>query len=246
MSTSTVLSEIIKGYRNVIEDRYQFKKLKAQYQLPASLTATDINNIKTYFLTYIYPDVERRKEMDNAFAALDKYTKRPKTLLSLLAESFKLIFTHGKYLPKILMSGLQAMKSFKDATKFENALVNKAIEQQIDPPYTQAKINSFIQQLPYKEVDEFINSTEDLFLIIHDKVLVEKIQEIMRFLITKMKQKEHLFTKDDVNAVSVALEMIEKGMEMLEKLSPKEQEILIQFITKIERDYIDNLFAKKS
>lgn len=244
MDKDIIFEEIVIGYRNLIDERYQYKKLSKHYDLPSSIDEQTIHDIKIYFLTYIYPNLERRKEMDNAFEALDKYTKRPRVLLNLLAESFKLIFTHGKYLPKILFSGLQALKSFKGTTKFENALVEKAIEQNVKPPYTKEKINRFIKQLPYAEIDEFIKSSEELFLIIHDKILVQKIQEIMRFLISKMKKKQHLFTIDDIKAVEVALEMIEKGMEMLDKLPKEDQEILIQFITKIERDYLESLFEQ--
>lgn len=244
MSKKKTLDKIILGYRNVIENRYQYHLLKDSYNFPETINEEIVNDIKTYFLTYVYPDLEQRKELNEAFKTLDNFIKYPEKLLNLVLDSFQLIFTHGRHLPKIFNAGLKAMKSFRGATKFENALVLKAIHKKIEPPYSIEKVNSLIQFLPLKEIEEFMKNTETFFNIIYDKELVEKIKEIIAFLISKMSKKTKIFSKKEIIGLELALETITKGEEMLNKLNQKDQEILIDFVLQIEKDQLNDIFSK--
>ena len=244
MSKEILLNEIIIGYRNLIEERYQYNQLKQKYDFPETINEEVVLNIKHYFLTYIYPDLEKRSELNEAFNTLDDFIKHPEKLLNLVLPSLKLLFTHGRHLPKIFNAGLKAMKSFRGATKFEKAIVLKAQQENNKPPFTTPKINALMQLLPYDEIEEFMKNTETFFNIIYDKELVEKIKEIIQFLISKMKDKPKIFTEKEIIGLSLALETIAKGEEMLNKLTPKDQEILIGFVLQIEQDYMKALFNK--
>lgn len=243
MNTDKVSQEIIIGYRKLVEERYQFNKLIKKYDLPETVTEDDINNVRDYFLTYVYPDIAQRKELDEAFKTLDGYIKKPEKLLNILLDSFKLIFSHGKHLPKIFGAGLQAMKSFRGATKFEKSLTQIAIDKKVKYPYSSKKINGLIKELPYKEVQEFIKNTEAFFNIIYDKILVEKIKEVIAHIIAKMKKKPKLFTSTEIKGLELALETIEQGERILDTLSQEEQEILVEFVVKIEKQNLEEIYS---
>lgn len=238
-----VLNEIIIGYRKIISERYEYKSLKKKYRFPNTINEGVVNEIKDYFLEYIYPNLERRSELDEAFEILENYIKSPQKLISILKSSIKLVFMHGKYLGKILNAGLQAMHSFKSATRFENSLVDTAIEKGIVPPYNTSKINSLICFLSRKEIDDFIENTEELFEIMYNKILVKKIKEVIGFLIAEMKAQPKLFLPKEIKGLEIGLEMITKGEKMLDKLTKEDQKVLIQFIVKIENDNLDELFT---
>ena len=244
MSDKIVLNEIIIGYRIVIEERYHYKTLKNKYDFPKTINDEIVNDIKTYFLTYVYPDVAQRAALNEAFRTLDGFIKQPEKLLNLVLDSFKLIFTHGRHLPKIFNAGLKAMKSYRGATTFENALVEKAIHNKIEPPFSISKINTLIQLLPYQEIESFMKNTETFFNIIHDKELVEKIKEIIAFIISKMKMKPKIFSKKETLGLELALETIIKGEQMLNKLTKTDQEILIDFVLIIEKDHLTEIFRE--
>jgi hypothetical protein len=123
-------------------------------------------------------------------------------------------------------------------------LVKKAIKNEIKPPYPTSKINTLIKSLPYSEIEEFMKNTETFFNIIYDKELVEKIKEIIVFLISKMKKKPKIFSKKEVAGLALALETISKGEEVLDKLTQKDQEILIKYVLEIEKDYLNEIFLK--
>jgi hypothetical protein len=244
MSRELLSNDIIVGYRNLIEERYQYKDLKEKYDFPETINEKVMDDIKIYFLTYIYPDLEKRAELNEAFNSLDDFIKHPEKLLNLVVDSLKLIFTHGRHLPKIFNAGLKALKSFRGATKFEKTIVQKAIQENSKPPFTTLKINKLIQLLPYKELEEFMKNTETFFNIIYDKELVEKIKEIISYLILKMKQKPKIFSQKEIIGLALALETISKGEEMLNKLTQKDQEILIGFVLRIEKDCLEKIFSK--
>ena len=244
MSKELLSNDIILGYRNLIEERYQYKDLKEKYDFPETINEKVMDNIKIYFLTYIYPDLEKRAELNEAFSTLDNFIKHPEKLLNLVVDSLKLLFTHGRHLPKIFNAGLKAMKSFRGATKFEKTIVLKAVQENSKPPFTTLKINKLIQLLPYKELEEFMKNTETFFNIIYDKELVDKIKEIISFIISKMRNKPKIFSQKEIIGLTLALDTISKGEEMLNKLTQKDQEILIAFVLQIEKDCLEKIFSK--
>ncbi len=242
MYKNEVLNEIIIGYRNVVKERYNHTLLKDKYDLLNTIDAEIVEEIKTYFLTYIYPDLKRRKELNEAFNSLDSFLKSPKKLLSLIVQSFKLAYKHGKHLPKISDAGFKALKSYRAATNFENQLVKVATRKKVKPPYTTQKINSFIKQLSLKEINTFISKTESLFNVMHDKELIGKIKEVIGFLINKM-ENISTFSDNEIQGLKAGLEMIVKGEELLNSLKPKDQKILIDLIVKIEKDNLKKIHS---
>ncbi|NVJ88857.1 MAG: hypothetical protein HWD82_05400 [Flavobacteriaceae bacterium] len=243
MKENEVLKGVILGYRNLIDERYTYNNLQEKYTLPNSLNAKTINNIKNYFLTYVYPDLEQRKALDDAFNTLDNFIKNPEKLIRLVLDSFTLLFTHGKHLRKIFNAGIKAMKSFRGATKFENSLVKVALKNQHKPPFETKDINMLIKKLSYDEIEEFIENTETFFNIIYDRDLVAKIQEVIIHVINKMTKKPNIFSKKEIKGLTLALETIQKGEELLNSLNIKEQEVLVDFVVNIERDYLKNIFS---
>ena len=140
------------------------------------------------------------------------------------------------------MAGLKAMKSYRAATEFELTLVKAAIKEQIEPPYSIDKINALIKTLSLEEIEQFIDSTESLFMVMYDDTLVSKIQEVIGYLIERMKKNTELFSADEVKGLEIGLEMIKRGDDVLNNLSEEHKDILIQFIIQVEKDNLEELF----
>ena len=245
MEREEILKEIIEGYRNTISQRYQYKNINSKYEIPESITEETVNSIRDYFLNYIYPDFEKRAELNEAFQSLDNYTKHPEKLIRVLVDSVRLIFSHGRHLPKILKSGLKAMNTFKAATNFENNLVDEAIKNKITAPYSLSKINSLIKLLSLKEIQQFIDSSISLFEILHDQTLFEKIKEVIHTLINIMKKKNESYSINEIRGLEIGLEMLNEGNALFNKLTTEDQKIFVPFIVQIEQDTLDNIFSEK-
>lgn len=242
MTKEKILEEIIEGYRKTISQRYQYQKIKETYGIPATIDENTVNQLREYFLNYMYPTNDKRKELNEAFDSLDDYIKHPQKLLRILLDAVKLIFRYGRHLPKILQAGLNAMKTFKDATNFENNLVDEAIKNKIEAPYDLAKIDGLIKLLSRNEIDKFIESSKSLFEILHDKSLIKKIKEVIKHLIAAMQQNPTSYSQSQIRGLEIGLEMIIEGDALFNKLSKKDQQNLIKLITDIETDNLNHIF----
>jgi hypothetical protein len=242
MVREKVLEEIIEGYRNTIYQRYQYQVIKDKYGIPESINEETVNQLRSYFLNYMYPEYNTRAELNEAFKSLDNYIEHPQKLFRILLDAAKLIFRYGRHLPKILNSGLKAMKTFRAATNFEINLVDEAIKNKIEAPYNLSKINTLIKLLSRQEIEKFIETSQSLFEVLHNKILIEKIKEVIQYLILTMREKEESYSLSQIKGLEIGLEMINEGDKLFNRLAKEDQKNLVKLITDIERDKLDHIF----
>lgn len=243
MTEKEVLNGIIIGYRKVLKHRYQFKKIQSTYDLPAYLTEARINAFRDYFLDSVYPDLNKRRELDEAFQSLDTYIKKPEKLARLLLDSTKLLFKYGRHLPKIMKAGIKALQSFRAATQFEQQLVKAALTTKMPPPYSISDINSLIKTLSPAAIDKFIENNKALFGTMKDRKLVGKIIEIVEHLIGKMEERPALYSSKEIKGLEIGRDIIKKGAQLFEQLSQKELEEVLAFTIQLETDSLKEIFV---
>jgi len=239
MNREKVLEDIIEGYRNTIYQRYQYENIKNQYDIPESINEETVNLLRDYFLNYIYPEFNKRAELNESFKSLDNYIKHPKKLLSILLDTSNLIFKYGIHLPKILNTSLKVMKSYRAATGFENMLIDEAIKNTIEAPYDPSKITTLIKLLPRKEIEKFIDTFQSLFEILQDRILIKKIKEILEYVILVMKNKEIHYSASQIKGLEMSLEMINIGDKLFNRLATEDQRKLVYLITETEKDILE-------
>ncbi len=242
MSEKETQHEVIIGYRNVINQRYQYDNIKKKYELPASFDERKIAQLRNYFLNYIYPPPHKREELNDAFHSLDNYIKHPEKLFRILVDSSMLLIKYGRHLPKILKAGINAFRSFRDASKFESNLVKKAISLQLQPPFQKSEINTLLRSLPRNEIDHFMESSYTLFHTLHDRVLIKKIIAILEQLIVKMKMHPGSYSPEEIKGLEIGLDLVTKGDLLFDQLSKDDQQKVFDFIIRLERDVIDEVF----
>ena len=239
MTREKIAEDIIEGYRNTIYQRYQYQNIKHQYDIPESINEETVNLLRNYFLNYIYPEFNKRAELNESFKSLDSYIKHPKKLLSILLDTSNLIFKYGIHLPKILNTSLKVMKSYRAATGFENMLVDEAIKNITEAPYDSSKITTLIKLLPRKEIEKFIDTFQSLFEILHDRILIKKIKEILEYLILVMKKKESHYSASQIKGLEMSLEIVNVGDKLFNRLAIEDQRKLVYLITEIEKDVLE-------
>jgi len=243
MENDKALEGIIEAYRHLISERYQYDYLKANYDLPDSFNQERVDRFRDYFLENIYPDPKKRTELNEAFDSLDDYTKHPEKLLRLLVESAKLIFKHGRHLPKILTAGLKAMRSFKAANRFELQLASRALQSELNPPFSSTQMEELLKQLPRPELESFVESSRTLFETLHDRKLVSKIKDIVEYLISRMESQPEHFSKIEINGFKLGQNIIVEGDKLFDELTVEEQFKIFEFVVNLEKNVIDQLFV---
>ena len=241
MEKETIHKEIILGYRQLMEERYQHNNLIKDYDLPKAFDANRVKLFQSYVLEYVYPAPEERKALEEAFENLAGYIKNPEKLLRILIDSGSLIFRYGRHLPKILKAGLKALKSFITANELENKLVENAIELKIEAPFSPKDIQTILAHLPKKDLMDFVNNNETLFETLYDRKLVKNIITIVETLITKMKKRPQVYSEAEVNALTIGRDIIKQGNLLFDNLSKKEQRQILGMVLRIEKEAIEKL-----
>ncbi len=241
MNTDNVQEGIINGYRDFIYNRYQFEAIKGKYEIPNAINESVLIELRAYYLTHVYPEYSERKALNEAFNSLDKYIQQPQKLIAILFDASKLLFKYGRSLPKILGTGLKALKTFKSASNFENTLIKDAVKKKLEGPYDEAKIKVLLRSIPRNDIDEFIETSHSLFETLYDRAQVKKIKEIIRYIIAVMKKNAHRYSKDQIKGLEMGYALLDEGDSLLQQLPKQDQQRLIDLITEIETDMLNNL-----
>ena len=244
MKRKEILDEVILAYRRLIKGRYQYALIQQQYQLPISFDEERLSVFREFFLNDLYPHPDQRKELEQAFHNLDNYIKSPEKLLRILIDSSSLILKYGRHLPKILMAGLKALKSFRAATAFEEKLVQSAINSSLQPPYSDADVKTLLTTLSNKEIQDFITHNESLFETLHDRKLVRKIVQVVEHLIAKMQKHPKIYTSTEIHALTIGRNIIKGGDTLFNHLSQKEQGQILKIIIQIETNFLEDIFME--
>ncbi len=244
-SDKEILDGVIIGFRNLINDRYQYENISSKYNIPASFDAERVARYRTFFLEQVYPHPEKRELLDAAFQSLDNYLTHPDKLVRILFDSVSVVLRHGRSIPRLMGAGIKAFRSFRIATDFEDKLVRKAKGSQKLPPYSTEDINSFITALRRKDIDEFILNTRALLELLYDRPLVREIIQILNELITRMKKSRNGYSEAEIGGLEIGLEMLVEGNQLFEQLSKEDQMQIFNIIIKIEVDVLEELFAAK-
>ncbi|MFT5884388.1 MAG: hypothetical protein ACI9IP_000843 [Arcticibacterium sp.] len=240
-----LLNEVIIGYRAIIAERYDFDKISQQPDFPDSFTREQVDAFKAFFLEYLYPNPTKRDELNEAFEALDGYIKHPSKLFQVLMDSTKLLFKFGRHLPKIFKAGLKALSSFRGANNFENKLIERATDLRQTDPQATLEIKDLIKALEPNEIEEFIQGAQNLFETLYDRELVSKIILLMDGLIGIMKAKGTVYTSEDIKGLQIGRTIIAKGDALFAQLSPENQTKVLEFVIRLEREFLQKIFESK-
>ena len=237
-----ILNQIIIGYRELIAQRYQLENLQNKYVLPVTMDDHMVIKLRTYFLEYVYPDIKKRAELNDAFNSLNDYIENPKKLIRILIDSSKLFFTHGIHLPKILRTGLKALSTYRTASKFEYTLAEKAIENQVSPPFDTSKIKSLLRSISRKDIDVFIETCNLLFATLHNRKFMIHLKEILAYLIKKMKNKSNIYSTSEIKGLEFGIELLIKGDLLFNQLTSNDQLIIVELIIQVETDALNEIY----
>jgi len=241
MTFQETKNAVITGYRKLISQRYQYAEMAKEPDLPETFDRERTALFKDYALTYLYPTVERRKELDDAFLQLDQYIKDPVKLMKMVSMSSRLLFKYGRHLPGMLKAGLKALRSFRKSNNFEEQLTREAVRLKMTAPFDITEIKTLISALSLAEMTDFINSTESLFSILHDRTLVGRIIAVIAYLLEQMNKQPDIFSSTEREALQLGLDLIQKGNDLFDLLTETEQQQIFTFVTAREKRFLENL-----
>jgi hypothetical protein len=231
---------LIDAYRKSLVRRYSQENLKNFPEL-SEFDRKIIDKLIEYFLELLYPPYESRVELDNAFHSLKSFVYSPSKFIGVMGNIGYAVVKFGKLLLSAIQAGIAALRSYLAAHKFEAELYKNALpllKQGID--ISEEKVfNSLIGQIPEPEATAFREQVVKLFGVLADRVLLEKIQEVMLHVIEKMESKPKLYTKDEIRGIRMGYEIIDKGKELFSELTPQQIQFILKGIDLVEKDFYE-------
>ncbi len=237
-------SVIITQFRATIANRYDYNVLIEQFDLPDEITPEIVAEIKAFFLGSIYPEPDKREELENAFDGLAAYIKNPRKMWGLLGNMTKAIFQFGTLFPRAFKAGLGSLEAFLSAQKFEADLSNHANKNGFSKNMSSDEFEQLIASIPRKEMEAFIADVMKLIESMVDTQLVGKAAEILDNVITTMKKKPELYPKQDVDGLSLGKGILENGVQLFSKYNDKTKKLIVKYIRKNEDQFVDYIFEK--
>ncbi len=242
MNKEALRTQIIEQYRVLTEEKYQYESLSKRYDIPSFVTEERVQEIKKYFLDYVYPNADTRHTLDAAFESLDGHIKAPGKLVMILMDATSVLFKYGRHLPKIFKAGLKALQSFRQASAFEIMLVDAAVDSGGTSIGDTGELKDLIAKLPHKDVKAFIQGNDALFDALMDHKLTAKTVDIMHTLIGKMNKRRNVYSREDIAGIEIGREILEGGIALVSNMSDSEGRQLLELIKRVETDSINEIF----
>jgi len=236
---------LINKYRELVSCRYD-ELIKNIDKTDLKLEQDVARKIKHFFLSDVYPEPARRRKLDAAFGELKNFTTHPALIWGLLGSLPVAIMQFGMQFPAAIRAGITSLHAYTSAIGFEEAMLHTALEKGFKEPLSDEQFFECLRSIPEKSLDDFINEASVLFMVISDATLLPKTMNIMKDVINRMKSKPELYTKDQIGAIQIGLDLMEKGYDLLEPYSEDTKRDIIAFITENERDFIAEIHKKKS
>lgn len=237
-------ADVINKFRDMVAKRYEYKALSRRFDLPPSITEQVIEEIKVYFLDSIYPEAQKRKELEEAFAGLGDYVRSPRKIWGLLGNMSRALFKFGRQFPLALRAGMNGLEAFMGAKSFESDMVHQAHLMVLRDEITDDDFEQLMARLPKRDIIHFINDVRKLFKIMTNTVLIEKTIEILDNVVETMRHKPHIYPAGEVDGILLGRSILQGGHDLFSKYGESEKQLMVEYIFKNEMWYTDHVFER--
>jgi len=233
--------ELIVLYRKSIYKRYDFERVKNDPQLPAYFNKAMTDELLNFFLDNLYTEPAKREKLDAAFARLENYTSDPAKIWGLVGNLTSAIFRFGFHFPKAIKAGLKTLETHTAASRFESLLMDAAKKMKLKSPISDEEFLKCLASLPEEQLKGFVDDLAELFLMITDTVLLEKIISILYDVHAEMNRQRDTYDKEDLAAIQLGIDVLSAGNRLMSKYDKKTKQDIVEFVSHNEMKFIKSL-----
>lgn len=234
-------NDLINLYRQSISARYDYEKIKKDPKLPKAFTKELTQELLDFFLNNLYTEPKKRDKLDAAFARLESYTSDPAKIWGIMGNLTSAIFRFGFHFPKAIKAGIRTLETHTAASKFESLLIDAAIKHNYAPPLNEGEFMACLSSLPTKQLQGFVDDLGELFLMITDTVLLEKIIAILVDVHDEMKRHTETYDKQDLAAIQLGIDVLTAGNNLMKKYDEDTKAGIVEYVKYSELKFIRSL-----
>lgn len=244
MPENELKDHLIDKYRQLVADRYDYNLIKDS--LPNHVGKEEVEALRYYFLHYLYPEPDARKELDEAFSYLEGYVTQPKKVWGILGNIAGAIFRFGSMLIDALKAGLVSLDAHVAAKRFEEDLYMAALRGGYDIPLSDEQFRDCMRNIDRRRVERFIDDVGKLFTSMSNTKLLGKTIEIMNDVVAKMESRKRIYTTEEVEGIKLGITILEKGYELFKDFPETTKKAVVAFIVEKEHRFTEELYQEEA
>lgn len=235
---------LIALYRELVAERYTYDNLQQAVELPPEIDRQTVDEIRTFFLQYVYPPADEREQLEAAFSHLEEYVSKPNKVWYLLGDMASAVMRFGLQLPKALRAGVLTLESYLNARRFEDMMLREAKEQGLEVPMEREQFIALMAALPRHKVEHFINEVGTMFNMLSDTKLAGKTIQIIEDVIDKMLKHPAVYTAEEVEGIKLGLNILKEGYELMRRYDRPTQREIVKTVKKAELQFLDEVYQE--
>lgn len=233
---------VLNFYREELRRRYQLINVR-RFEEFSGVSDKEISELREFFLSQIYPELEQRDRFDEAFDRLGDMLRSPKKMSPLISAALTTLWRMGTKIPSAVAAGKAAIDAYSKTRDLEGTLIEtaKKLKLKAKDSENRGKMVALVQAVPERQVLNLISDILDLFRALTNIEILKVSVAFMEQCGTVMRKRTDLYTEDDLDGFSMGLNLLKGGLALFLKLKPEDLKTIIAGIERIELDWYDRI-----
>jgi hypothetical protein len=235
---------VLTFYREELMRRYQLDNVR-RFEPFETISDEQITELRDFFLDQIYPPVKRRASLDQAFDRLSSMLTSPRRMRPLVGTAIKSMWRMGTRLPSAISAGRSTVDAFIKTRELEAHMIKAGARRGLSPEQAEDReeMLKLIQTVPEKMVYRLIDDIMDLFRALSNTEMLKVALAFMEHCLTVMKKHPDLYDEDDLEGVTLGMELLRGGLHLFLEVEPSHFKNIIEGIKQVETDWFASVKA---
>lgn len=236
---------VIEFNREEIRARYALDNLR-RFGSFAHFEDEDLSRLSDFFLNRIYPPVEIRETIDEAFEELHGLLRSPKRLTPLMTMALASAWRLGAQLPSALSAAHCTLDSYWKTRKLEESMVESARKRKLTAAAARKRDNMVrvLADVPEKRVRLLTRDLLQYFQSLTNLKMLNAMTAIMERAQVVMASRPEVYPESERRGVRLGLEMLQSGVALIEHLGERAFPAIIEGIEEVEHDWYDSILEE--
>jgi len=243
MKNSPIETAVIEFYREEIRQRYQLERLREVREFDV-IPDEMLDALRDFFLERLYPPMEMRLRLDDAFEDLSKLLRSPGRLRPLVGAAITSMLRLSVHLPAIITTGIASLDALHETRQLERELM--AVAETLRPEMEALQeckrstkkyrdtMLKLIVGVPEATVYGLIDNVVRLFGALSDVKMLSGMLTLMEKCLKVMETKVEVYTDKDRESMALGLEVLRGGHDLFAQLKPRQFPKLLKGIETVE------------
>ncbi|NIA16457.1 MAG: hypothetical protein GWP08_20550 [Nitrospiraceae bacterium] len=231
---------VLEAFREEIGQRYSLDNLRSHEPL-ADIDDEYLIELRDFLLDNLYPEAERRGELDEAFDHLHALLRSPRQLKPLMRTALASMWRLGRHLPGAISAGLRATEALRETRKLERQLIDAAAECGFAPEdfARREALAKTVARIPEDIIRRLVAEVIDLFTALSDVKTLTAMCQIMERALGVMETKPDTYDDQQRLGVALALQVVRGGLDLFERLTGDQFKRILETFERVELRWYD-------